>query len=164
MTTSYVDLRSMVARAADLLVELPGDEPVALIPHKSPEGVALVAACSRLDRPCLLLPVDLGAHSRATLLDQAGCRFLLRADARTVEEVGAPTAVPDLDGIGFLLTTSGSTGVPKIVPLPRRATAAFVNWAAAEFGIGPGTVVFSYAPLNFDLSLLDVWTTLAKGG
>ncbi|WP_436500850.1 AMP-binding protein [Actinokineospora sp. HUAS TT18] len=164
VSTGYGELRAMVARAADLLAELPGDEPVALVSHKSPEGLALIAACTRIGRPCLLLPVDLGAQSRERLLDQAGCRFLLRADTRTVEEAGAPTAVPDLDGVGLLLTTSGSTGVPKIVPLPSRATGAFIDWAAADFGIGPGTVVFSYAPLNFDLSLLDVWTTLAVGG
>ncbi|MBC6447539.1 AMP-binding protein [Actinokineospora xionganensis] len=164
MAIGYRDLRSKVARAAELLAGLPGEEPLAIISHKSPEGLALVAASTHLERPCLLLPVDLGARSRAALLDQAGCRFLLRADTHAVEEVRAPAAAPNLDGVSLLLTTSGSTGIPKIVPLPRNATAAFIDWAATEFGIGPGTVVFSYAPLNFDLSLLDVWTTLAKGG
>lgn len=164
VATSYRDLRSKVASAAELLAGLPGEEPLAIISHKSPDDLALIAACAHLERPCLLLPVDLGARSRAALLDQAGCRFLLQANTGAVEEVGTPAAAPNLDGVGLLLTTSGSTGIPKIVPLPRRATAAFIDWAATEFGIGPGTVVFSYAPLNFDLSLLDVWTTLAKGG
>ena len=36
----------------------------------------------------------------------------------------------------------------------------FTDWAASQFDIGPGTVVANYAPLNFDLCLLDIWTTL----
>ncbi|MFF3847855.1 AMP-binding protein [Streptomyces sp. NPDC002328] len=64
----------------------------------------------------------------------------------------------------LLLTTSGSTGLPKIVPLGADAVDAFTGWAAGAFGIGPDTVVLNYAPLNFDLSLLDVWATLAHGG
>jgi acyl-coenzyme A synthetase/AMP-(fatty) acid ligase len=64
----------------------------------------------------------------------------------------------------LMLTTSGSTGVPKIVPLSLPAIDRFTDWAGARFGINNGTTVLSYAPLNFDLSLLDVWTTLKHGG
>ena len=62
-----------------------------------------------------------------------------------------------------MLTTSGSTGLPKIVPL-RGGVDAFTDWAAEAFEIRPGTVVANYAPLNFDLTLLDIWTTLKHGG
>jgi acyl-coenzyme A synthetase/AMP-(fatty) acid ligase len=63
-----------------------------------------------------------------------------------------------------MLTTSGSTGLPKIVPLPIGAVGRFTEWAAGRFEIGPGSAVLNYAPLNFDLCLLDIWTTLAHGG
>ena len=63
-----------------------------------------------------------------------------------------------------MLTTSGSTGLPKIVPLTVGAVDHFTDWAAAQFEIGPGTNVANYAPLNFDLCLLDIWTTLKHGG
>ena len=68
------------------------------------------------------------------------------------------------DDITFMLTTSGSTGLPKIVPLTAAGVDAFTDWAAEQFEIGPGTVVANYAPLNFDLCLLDIWTTLKHGG
>ncbi|NEE58059.1 amino acid adenylation domain-containing protein, partial [Streptomyces sp. SID8455] len=35
---------------------------------------------------------------------------------------------------------------------------------ADTFGIATGVAVLNYAPLNFDLCMLDVWTTLAYGG
>jgi acyl-coenzyme A synthetase/AMP-(fatty) acid ligase len=63
-----------------------------------------------------------------------------------------------------MLTTSGSTGQPKIVPLSCGAVDRFTDWAAAQFDIRPGTVVLNYAPLNFDLCLLDIWATLKAGG
>ena len=63
-----------------------------------------------------------------------------------------------------MLTTSGSTGLPKIVPLPASGIDAFTDWAAEQFEIRPGTMVANYAPLNFDLCLLDIWTTLKHGG
>ncbi|MEU1790598.1 AMP-binding protein [Streptomyces sparsogenes] len=75
----------------------------------------------------------------------------------------APAPVDD-EAIGFMLTTSGSTGLPKIVPLSFGAVTRFTAWGAETFGITAGTTVLNYAPLNFDLCLLDVWTTLAYGG
>jgi acyl-coenzyme A synthetase/AMP-(fatty) acid ligase len=63
-----------------------------------------------------------------------------------------------------MLTTSGSTGAPKVVPLPAGAVDRFTGWAGEAFGLGPGEVVFNYAPLNFDLCLLDIWATLRHGG
>ncbi|GGS68085.1 AMP-binding protein [Nonomuraea spiralis] len=74
-----------------------------------------------------------------------------------------PVAVGDAD-TAFMLTTSGSTGAPKIVPLSAGSVTRFTDWAGDAFGLGPGEVVFNYAPLNFDLCLLDVWATLRSGG
>jgi acyl-coenzyme A synthetase/AMP-(fatty) acid ligase len=63
-----------------------------------------------------------------------------------------------------MLTTSGSTGAPKIVPLPDAAVDRFTTWAHQRFDVGPGRSVLNYAPLSFDLCLLDVWATLRHGG
>src|SRR5262249_15898709 len=35
---------------------------------------------------------------------------------------------------------------------------------AAAYRIGPGALVLSFAPLVFDVSLFDLWTTLCAGG
>jgi acyl-coenzyme A synthetase/AMP-(fatty) acid ligase len=64
----------------------------------------------------------------------------------------------------LVLTTSGSTGVPKLVPLSGSGVERFFEWATGSFEITSAVSVLSYAPLNFDLSLLDIWTTLFAGG
>ncbi|MCI4061681.1 AMP-binding protein [Micromonospora sp. R77] len=73
----------------------------------------------------------------------------------------APVLPPDTSR---LLTTSGSTGTPKLVPLGGPGIDAFTTWAGNAFALGAAARVFNFAPLNFDLALLDVWTTLRHGG
>jgi acyl-coenzyme A synthetase/AMP-(fatty) acid ligase len=119
-----------------------GGRPIAVVARKTPEIIARVLGCLLARRPAFLPSPDLPEAALAALIE----RSRVRVDA------------------ALLLTTSGSTGTPKIVPLTDPAIGRFAHWAAARFGIRPGTTVLSYAPLNFDLSLLDVWTTLERGG
>ena len=72
--------------------------------------------------------------------------------------------LPDLHGPAFILHTSGSKGVPKGVVLSHGNARAFVEWAVAEFGLGPSDRVSSHAPLHFDLSVLDLFATCMAGG
>ncbi|MFF4173873.1 AMP-binding protein [Streptomyces sp. NPDC001744] len=167
------------ARALRTLLRRPdGAGPVGVPAVKTPGTVALVLACLLERRPVLLPSATLGADALERLYGEAGVDEVLDpADTTGPGTDSGPGTEPDPTDTGpgdppgapsgrpaLLLTTSGSTGLPKIVPLGAEAVDAFVHWAADAFGIGPGTTVLNYAPLNFDLCLLDVWTTLAHGG
>ncbi|WP_438486744.1 AMP-binding protein [Streptomyces sp. S186] len=153
-----------LATAHRALLGRPAEHPVAVPAAKTPGTVALVLACLLERRPFLLASPQLGAAVREQLHARAGVSGTVEPLADAPESDPYPPAPPRPDGTGFILTTSGSTGVPKAVPLGHRAVDRFVAWAGPRFGIGPGTAVLNYAPLNFDLCLLDVWTTLAHGG
>ncbi|MGW2253355.1 AMP-binding protein [Kitasatospora sp. NPDC001660] len=160
------DLTDRERRRLNALPLAPG-EPVGLFAHKSPEAIALVLACLTERRPFLLPSPQLAPALLAALYTQAGARHLLTPLGRPAPALPAtaPHPVPTLAaGTSFMLTTSGSTGLPKIVPLAQSAVDRFTAWAHDTFDLGPGRVVASYAPLNFDLALLDVWATLAAGG
>jgi len=181
-TISYGELGEMAASAqAEVEAsELPGDRPVGIRARKSPEAIALILACLEAQRPFLLPSVELAPETLAKLFAQAGVSRVLephgpRSESASLRAIEAAPAEEDLppsewppaaggDDISFMLTTSGSTGLPKIVPLPAGAGDRFTDWAASQFDIRPGTVVANYAPLNFDLCLLDIWTTLKHGG
>ncbi|MET9295705.1 AMP-binding protein [Streptomyces sp. NPDC003077] len=163
-----------LARMSDRLEKelATGGRPLVAVPAvKAPQTIALVLACMKAARPVLLLSTELGSATREALLARVGGPGLatVTADLR-VEWSGGATpgdapAGPDIPpNTLLLLTTSGSTGIPKIVPLGRSAVDRFTDWARAEFGLGPGTRVLNYAPLNFDLCLLDIWATLRAGG
>ncbi|QKV91479.1 AMP-binding protein [Streptomyces sp. NA02950] len=182
------------AGAALTAAGLHRDAPIALRAVKSPASIAMTLACFRARRPVFLVSPDLGREVLATLLLRSGCQAEATADEAdgggtfalhppaTAEYSATPApadpaaepaesaestakAAPPLpSGTGLLLTTSGSTGIPKIVPLGREALGRFTDWAMGTFGLGPGTTVLNYAPLNFDLCLLDIWATLRGGG
>jgi acyl-coenzyme A synthetase/AMP-(fatty) acid ligase len=175
----YAELDAMAdaALAGINALDLPAGVPVAVHAAKTPETVALILACLRGRRPVLIAAADLGEQTFAELVARTDCAAVLTADpagprtgplvrlpALTPGPIPAAAAAGADEDTALLLTTSGSTGTPKIVPLTHGAITRFARWAADQFDIGPDTDVLNYAPLNFDLALLDVWSTLAAGG
>jgi acyl-coenzyme A synthetase/AMP-(fatty) acid ligase len=174
---SYADLLDMASAAdADVMrLGLPDDRPVGIRAKKSPQAIALVLACLKAGRPFLLPSVELPPDTLDQLFAQAAVSRVLspqddpahgvKVNAAEVEsQVDPEWPPPGADEVSFMLTTSGSTGLPKIVPLPLSAIDNFTDWTAKQFDIRPGTSVLNYAPLNFDLCLVDIWTTLKFGG
>ncbi|RSS83339.1 AMP-binding protein [Streptomyces sp. WAC06614] len=170
--TTYRELYELAGEERDRLarLELAPGEPVGVLADKSPDTVALVLACLLAHRPVMLPSPALADTLLADLFAQAGCRYVLApggAPGRVAPNpavAAQPLPPAEAAQVAFLLTTSGSTSLPKIVPLERDAVDRFTAWAGPAFAIGPDRTVLNYAPLNFDLCLLDVWTTLARGG
>ena len=84
-----------------------------------------------------------------------------RVEATTPLERMADGVNTDL---AYILYTSGSTGVPKGVMISHRAALTFVDWTHECFEMSPDDVVSSHAPLHFDLSIFDIFTTIKGGG
>ncbi|MGA4837484.1 AMP-binding protein [Streptomyces sp. G45] len=167
--TTYGELAVLVADASAHLTHLDtsGGEPIGVPATKTPRTIALVLACLRAGLPVVLPSAALPATTLRQLLARAGCRHVITSDdigparATTAVTPAAPVGPGD---VAFVLTTSGSTGLPKLVPLTAGAVERFADWAAERFDLGPGASVLNYAPLNFDLCFLDVWATLHHGG
>lgn len=68
------------------------------------------------------------------------------------------------ENLAYLIYTSGSTGVPKGVMHTHASALAFINWSIHIFNTGPADRVASHAPFHFDLSIFDLFVTLATGG
>ncbi|MFI8364853.1 AMP-binding protein [Streptomyces sp. NPDC085612] len=169
--TTYRELYEQAGRERDRLARLDLDPttPVGVLADKSPAAVALVLACLLSHRPLLLPSPALADTLLADLFAQAGCTHVLAPGGRAARVTPNPDTparpLPPAEAArtALMLTTSGSTSLPKIVPLVLDAVDRFTRWAAGAFTIGPGRTVLNYAPLNFDLCLLDVWTSLARG-
>ena len=70
----------------------------------------------------------------------------------------------DPDRLAYVLFTSGSTGEPKGVEVTHDAAMNTVEFITGHFAIGPDDRCLALSTLECDISVLDVFATLATGG
>ncbi|PRY22030.1 non-ribosomal peptide synthetase [Pseudosporangium ferrugineum] len=88
--------------------------------------------------------------------------------ALCLDELDLPAATRPVvatrpDHLAYVMYTSGSTGRPKGVLVPHRGAADFVASSRELFRMVPGDRVLQFANPCFDVSVFDVFATLAAG-
>nr|WP_084510218.1 non-ribosomal peptide synthetase [Nocardia lijiangensis] len=63
----------------------------------------------------------------------------------------------------YVIFTSGSTGRPKGVAVPHAAVVNQILWLTAEYRIGPADTVLFKTPATFDVSVWELFGSLATG-
>ena len=117
------------------------------------------------------------------MLEDTAARIVL-TDAGNLDPLpeGGPPAIPcppppapgdaldfasaEVDGRdrAYLIYTSGSTGRPKAVEVEHASLRGYVHATRATQGITADDVVFAQSTAAFDMSVLDIFVTLAAGG
>ncbi|MEO3777997.1 amino acid adenylation domain-containing protein [Micromonospora sp. B11E3] len=183
---TYRDLALRVDRVARRLLAagVRPDEGVGIVMDRSPELVAVLMGVARSGAAAVPLDVTYPRDRLAVIVGDARPRFVVAdagyADLATepgtlipADEILAPdaadgTEVPpvavDLESVACVLFTSGSTGRPKGVQLTHRLWANYVDWQVRATTGAPGAVTLQFAPLSFDVSFQEIYSTLAGGG
>jgi len=65
--------------------------------------------------------------------------------------------------LGYIMYTSGSTGSPKGMMHTHHGSVTYANWGKTYVGMLPSDRVASHAPLHFDLSIFDFFSTARAG-
>ncbi len=68
------------------------------------------------------------------------------------------------DNLAYVIYTSGSTGTPKGVAMPHRPLFNLVAWQLRQSRMGPGSRTLQFAPLSFDVSFQEMFSTWGSGG
>lgn len=69
----------------------------------------------------------------------------------------------DRDGLAFIQYTSGSTGMPRPIPLSHRAVLGNIQAIRIVAGMKPGHAGLIALPLHHDMGLIGVLTSLVQG-
>lgn len=85
-------------------------------------------------------------------------------DGTTSETPLDEIADPQPNDLGYVIYTSGSTGKPKGVMIDHRGALNTIVDINARFDVGPCDRVLALSSMGFDLSVYDVFGTLAAGG
>jgi len=93
----------------------------------------------------------------------AGDDAPLSRAAASVERATQATGSRATD-IAYVIYTSGSTGQPKGVLVEHRNATAFIQWALATFSATELASVLASTSICFDLSIFELFVTLAAGG
>jgi amino acid adenylation domain-containing protein len=153
---------------------------VALAVSKSPFAIAGILGILKAD--CIYVPLDVESPTRRAarilenceprllLADASGAKLVreLHTDSMTNENVPRFSSEPiryenGPDDIAYILYTSGSTGVPKGVPITHSNVAHFVDWAVSHFELTSDERISGHPPLHFDLSVFDIFGAMAAG-
>ncbi len=65
--------------------------------------------------------------------------------------------------LAYVFFTSGSTGIPKGVAIRQCSIIDYADWVVDTFGIDSNTKFGNQAPLYFDNSILDIYSTISTG-
>lgn len=129
------------------------------LPQPRLEQILAVAQAS-----CLV--TDRAHAAQAASLAGAGRVLLVEELLETAPDAGRLAAIrrraTDGDPL-YCNFTSGSTGTPKGVVVSHRGVLDFIPRFAGLFGFADADVIGNQAPLDFDVSVKDVYTALLTG-
>jgi acyl-CoA synthetase (AMP-forming)/AMP-acid ligase II len=176
---TYAELARRVDDVADRLLRAAGGRRlVFLAPGPDVEAVLLYLGCLRAGLPlCLTEPQ---AEPLARLCASYAPALVLAPATLALPEGWHPgpallpgyvaaKASGDLDralnpSLALLLTTSGSTGSPKLVRLSAANLGANAGAIAAYLGLGPGEVAVQSLPMHYSYGLSVLNSHLVAGG
>ncbi len=157
--------------ASHLLRALPSDKSaVAILGHKQSEMLVGFLGSLKAGHPYVPLDSSLPASRVQAILQAAGASLFSVEQIREVcSRIPAATGFeprwPSREDIWYVIFTSGSTGEPKGVMITRDSLESFVSWTLDEQRFTASSEVFlNQAPFSFDLSVMDLYSSLVTGG
>lgn len=158
VTLSYGELDTQVTAFANRLGN--SGQLVFLFAGLDIGSLVAYLACLRAGCPVSLLSEELDSHKRAALIERYRPNLIIEDDSVTPLEKNAHT--PD-DRLALLLTTSGSTGSPKLVALSKHNLQANTDSICSYLPIEASDRTLANLPMFYSYGLSVINTHLQMG-
>ena len=169
---SYREINEAANQVAHWLIGhgVGAEDRVAVLLDKSPELV--ITALGVVKAGAVYLPVDptYPEDRMSFILSDCDAKLVLREavtglDGYSTDDPTDADRVRPLrpDNTAYLIYTSGTTGQPKGVAVPHRPVAEYFVWFKDDYQVDAGDRLLQVASPSFDVSIAEVFGTLACG-
>lgn len=154
--------RQLEVASAALAGELTGEQdPVAIVLPRGAAALTAMIACIRAGRPFLPLSPDAAELATETILAAGATTVVSDTVVSAARAPAGSRGHPR--GLGYLLTTSGTSGAPKLVRGSAAGLARYLSWQCEELSLGPDDVLSHTAQPWFDFSFKETLGAIAAG-
>ncbi len=158
---------------------------VAICLHRRPEAAIAILAVLKAGGAFLCINPAWPAERLTTILQQTGVKWLITSrdemenlpanaeftriylDVDADQICQASTANPDVaidsEDLAYVITTSGSTGVPKSIRVPHRAISNYATFSAQTFAIAPTDRRLQFSSMGSEHFIMDMLAYLPHG-
>lgn len=186
-TLTYKELESHSNTLAQYLKNGLQDDksPIIVYGHKDPYMLVLFLACVKAGHPYCPIDTSIPLERAASIIEAVQPQIILTTESLDLEhpktllleeiksicvsaekDTQIDVTIKDED-VFYILFTSGSTGTPKGVQITAKCLDDFLSWSASMVkarNINGPLVFLNQAAFSFDLSVMDLYTSLFLGG
>ena len=178
--TSYAEFLAQVNSISQKLIKSASNPKVIFDLSQSVEAYALIVAVLNVGGTYCPLNPEAPLGRKNQIVTEFDPDFIVvDSEEKTLElEPGRSITISNLystdnfsevridyngDDIIYVIYTSGSTGISKGVKICRKALNKFLEWSIPTYAANENDVWGQFSFLSFDLSIVDIFTSLCSG-
>ena len=171
VSITYKELNEKIRYYSNLLIS-EGSSPVIIYGHKEIEMIILILACIYAHRPYIPIDTCTPEYRISEIKRISGSTLVINVSSEIIQIDNIRfNELDNLENnnnetksnIAYIIFTSGTSGIPKGVPISLSNLNNFINWITNVIKVSKKINVLNTASFSFDLSVVDIFFSFCNG-